>query len=186
MRWLLIASLSCCASTGAAPASAAPAPVAPWLRTFYEGRAAHRDPTALYSVSFADLDGDGRKEALVYVSGQTMCGSGGCSLFILAPRGRSWRLVTKTTITWPPIRLLPTRRHGWRDLGVRVRGGGILPGYEAVLSFDGRKYRSNPGTTPDRSKAGGRAVIGAGRPGSASIHERAGGGAETLVHVQAS
>lgn len=168
MRWVLVASLSCGVAAGAAPASAAPAPVAPWLRAFYEGRAADRDPTALYSASFADLDGDGRKEALVYVSGRTMCGSGGCSLFILTPRGRSWRLVARTTITWPPIRLLATRRNGWRDIGVFVRGGGIRPGYEAALSFDGAKYPSGPGVPPARpnaGKAGGWTVIGSERPG---------------------
>lgn len=53
-------------------------------------------------------------------------------------------------ITQLPIRLLPGRSHGWRDIGVFVRGGGILPGYHARLSFDGRAYPSNPLMPPAR------------------------------------
>ena len=166
-RWVL-AFLSCGLIAATASASAAPAPVAPWLRAFYEGRGGDRDPTARYSASFADLNGDGRKEALVYVS-QGWCGSGGCPLFILTPQGRSWRLVTRTTVTSPPIRVLASTSHGWRDIGVRVRGGGIQPGYEARLSFDGTKYPSNPSVPParpNRSKGGGWTVIGNERPGN--------------------
>jgi len=40
--------------------------------------------------------------------------------------------------------VLSHRTNGWRDLSVLVAGGGIIPGYQAVLQFDGRAYPSNP------------------------------------------
>lgn len=114
------------------------------------------------ATALVDLDGDGRREAIVYVSGRTMCGSGGCHLLILTRAGHSWREVASTTITRPPIRVLPTRTRGWQDIGVFVAGGGIIPGYEAVLKFGGRRYPRNPSMVP-RPKGPpppGRIVIG--------------------------
>jgi hypothetical protein len=96
--------------------------------------------------AFADLDGDGRLDALAYVSGAAWCGSGGCKLYVLENRGRSYRIVGRTTVTRPPIRVLQRRTHGWRDIGVWVAGGGIIPGHDVVLRFDGWKYPSNPST----------------------------------------
>ena len=115
---------------------------------------------ARYAVAFVDLDGDRRDEALVYVMGSHICGSGGCHLFILARRGSGWRVVTDTSVTHRPIRILSTRTRGWRDIGVFVRGGGILPGYEARLRFNGRSYPDNPSDVPaSRRRAAGRIVI---------------------------
>jgi hypothetical protein len=42
----------------------------------------------------------------------------------------------------------PHRRNGWNDLIVFVSGGGIQPGYYAVLPFDGKKYPENPTIEP--------------------------------------
>ncbi len=65
------------------------------------------------------------------------------SLCAVTDTGRLSR-VTNISITRPPIRVLPTVTHGWHDLGVMVAGGGIIPGYEARLRFDGHSYPSNP------------------------------------------
>lgn len=64
----------------------------------------------------------------------------------LTPSG--YRRVTNISITQAPIRVLPTVTHGWHDLGVLVVGGGIIPGYEARLRFDGHSYPSNPSIPP--------------------------------------
>lgn len=109
------------------------------------------DPQSLkVSSAFVDLDADGRLDALAYVSGRDLCGSGGCSLYVLRNEGRAYRIITRTTVTRPPIRVLQHRSHGWSDLGVWVAGGGIIP-YEAVLRFDGKRYPGNP-TTQTKSK----------------------------------
>ena len=106
--------------------------------------------TTRYIVAFRDLNGDGKPEALVYISGPGWCGSGGCKLYVLTPTGSSWTIVARTTITWPPIRVLASSSRGWHNLGVQVGGGGIQPGYEAELRFDGKKYPANPSVPPAR------------------------------------
>lgn len=117
------------------------------------------DQRASYIPTFLDLNGDGRSEALVYLIGQDLCGSGGCRLWVLTPQRQSWRVVTRTTVTNTPIRILNSRSRGWRDIAVRVSGGGARP-YEARLRFDGRTYPANPSLAPASPRnAAGRVVI---------------------------
>jgi len=112
------------------------------------------DKTTQYVAAFPDLNGDGKPEAIVYLIGKSWCGSGGCNLFILQKNGASWKVVTKMTITNPPIRIIDTKMNGWHNLGVWVQGGGIQPGYEAELRFNGKTYPKNPSVPPARRAAG--------------------------------
>jgi hypothetical protein len=102
------------------------------------------DKTTRYVPVFRDLNSDGTLEAIVYLMGREWCGSGGCNTLILTPRGSSWKIVAKITLTRPPIRVLSATSNGWRNIGVWVQGGSIQPGYEAQLRFDGKTYPSNP------------------------------------------
>jgi hypothetical protein len=118
--------------------------------------------TTRYVAAFRDLNGDGIPEAIVYLVGTKWCGSGGCNLLILTQDSSSWRIVTKVTITQPPIRVLRSASNGWRSIGVWVQGGGIRRGYEAELRFDGHTYPRNPTVPPSRrleGKAAGEVVI---------------------------
>ena len=101
----------------------------------------------------ADLNGDGRPERIVYADQPSHCGSGGCDLYVLSPQGRRFRVVTRMSVVHLPVRLLTTTSHGWRDLGVRVAGGGVRQAYEARLRFDGRSYPRNPTVSPARRGA---------------------------------
>ena len=113
-----------------------------------------------YVSAFADLNGDGRDEALVSLHSGLFCGSGGCALYIYTPVGSSWREVAELTIVNAPVRLLNTRSRGWRDLAVHVRGGGMDLPREALIRFDGRTYASNPSLAPRlRRGAPGRVLI---------------------------
>lgn len=112
------------------------------------------DKTTRYIAAFRDLNGDGKSEAIVYLLGRNWCGSGGCNTLILAPDGSSWRIVSNIRITRPPIRLLTRTSHGWHSLGIWVQGGGIQPGYEAELRFDGKSYPKNPSVPPARRLTG--------------------------------
>jgi hypothetical protein len=109
-----------------------------------------RERATRYSSALVDLKGDGTREVIVYVSGRGWCGSGGCIMLILALEGASYRVVTRTTITRLPIRILNTKSNGWHDISVVVAGGGIQPAYEAILPFDGKTYPSNPSVPPAR------------------------------------
>jgi hypothetical protein len=106
------------------------------------------DKPTRYLASFVDLNGSGSDEVIVYLMNGGWCGSGGCTTLILAQDKTSYRVVTRVTITWPPIRVLETKSHGWRDIAVWVEGGGIQPGYEALLQFDGEHYPANPSVGP--------------------------------------
>lgn len=115
------------------------------------------DKTTRYLYAFVDLDGRGKKEVVVYVTGQRWCGSGGCTTLVLAPDDSSYRIVTRIPITRLPIRLLSSQSNGWRDLAVWVQGGGIQHGYESLLPFDGKSYPTNPTVAPARRLEGGAA-----------------------------
>lgn len=114
-------------------------------------------------VALADLDGDGRSEALVYLRGGDWCGSGGCTLLVLRRQRGDWLKVSQIPATRLPIRLLERRHHGWRSLQVHVAGGGGAA-HDAVLDFDGRHYRGNPmprAATPAANPAGRTLIDGA-------------------------
>ncbi len=83
-------------------------------------------------------------------------------MLILAAKDSSYGVVTKVTITRPPIRVLTSTSNGWRDITVWVEGGGMEPGYEAELRFDGKTYPRNPSVPPARQltrKVAGEIVV---------------------------
>jgi hypothetical protein len=106
------------------------------------------------------LRDDGTKEVIVYLSSDGWCGTGGCTMLILAPEGTSYRVVTKVPAVRLPIRALDTKSNGWRDIGVVARKSGIEPLYEAILSFDGTSYpRSVSEAGESNGKAQGKIVM---------------------------
>jgi hypothetical protein len=119
----------------------------------YVGTPDAETKTTEYSVAFADLKDDGSKDAIVYLSSDGWCGTGGCTMLILTSEGASYRVVTKATVTRLPIRVLSTKSNGWHDIGVGLAGGGIQFSYEAILSFDGKTYPENPSTVPVRQSS---------------------------------
>ena len=120
------------------------------------------DEAIRYFAAFVDLNGDGKNEVIIHLAGRSWCGSGGCPTLVLASEASSYRVITKITITQPPIRVLTGASHGWRNISVWVQGGGIQPGYEAELRFNGKNYPSNPSVPPARrlaTQADGRVVV---------------------------
>lgn len=119
-------------------------------------------PDMTTKISAVQVEAENEKsEEIVYVSGQGWCGSGGCTLLILQPSDSTFKVLGKVTIVQLPIRLLPSMKNGYPDIGVTVQGGGILTGYEAVLSFNGKNYPRNPSLPPARkvSTIIGKAII---------------------------
>jgi hypothetical protein len=132
------------------------------LRQYVKDQDVEHENTVRYVAAFVDLNDDGVKEVIVHVMCQSLCGTGGCPTLVLVPAQSSFRIVSRIPLTRPPIRVLGSKSKGWHDLGVWVAGGGIQPGYEADLPFDGETYAANP-TVPLahslRSKSDGRIVI---------------------------
>jgi len=142
--------------------SSAEQPLKKFLQNYVKDPHSDGDKTCRYLDAFVDLNGDGKQEAIVYLMGNSWCGTGGCRTLVLTRKGASWKVVTHITITRPPIRVLSSTSHGWHDISVWVQGGGIQPGYEAELRFDGKNYPGNPSVPPARRlsvKAAGQVVI---------------------------
>ena len=112
------------------------------------------DLTTRFVAASFDLNRDEKPEFIVYLTGRRWCGTGGCWTLVLAEKGASFRIVSKISISRPPIRVLSEKRHGWNSLAVWVEGGGVHPGYEAELLFDGGRYASNPTIPPARRMRG--------------------------------
>jgi hypothetical protein len=144
------------------PAKYQPPPL--YLQSFlqaYLGEDAKSNPPDYFAVA-VPLRDDGALQVIVYLAGTGWCGSGGCTTLILEPHDFDYTVTTRITITWLPIRVLNTKTNGWHDIAVWVQGGGILPGYEAKLSFDGKTYPTNPTAPPAQRENGeiaGKVVI---------------------------
>lgn len=100
-----------------------------------------------YLYNAIDLDGDGRYESVVYLTGSSTCGTGGCTMMIFKATGMGYALVSRHTVVNNPIVVSNTTTNGWRDLVTYVAGGGAEPSYH-ILRFDGSTYPSNPSTAP--------------------------------------
>ena len=100
------------------------------------------DKESKFLFALVDLNHDGKQEAVVYLLHSDWCGSGGCTLFVLAPTASSYMIVSTIDISSPPIRVLTTTTNGWNDLAVHIRGG------DARLTFDGKTYPDNPTVPP--------------------------------------
>lgn len=111
-----------------------------WLVRYLADRPGVPDPNAVYGYALADLNGDGRDEAVVWARDSSDCGSGGCDLYVFVRDKSGWRRLSSTFITRPPIKILPTSTHGWRDLAAWEAGGGIERPFEARLRFNGHNY----------------------------------------------
>ncbi len=92
-----------------------------------------------YVVARADLNGDGKDEAFVYLMGPYFCGSGGCTLQLFSRTPNGYLLVNDFPITRLPVLVAPSRHQGWHDLW-QLQSGGGAPATYGRLEFDGRRY----------------------------------------------
>lgn len=101
--------------------------------------------TQFFAVTVS-LSDDGTFQEIVYLGSEGWCGSGGCTLLILAQKGYSYdyTIISKIVDVRPPVRVLSTITNGWHDLSVGVKGGGSVHAHEARLRFDGKSYPTSP------------------------------------------
>jgi hypothetical protein len=101
-----------------------------------------------YRHAFSDLNEDGIDDAVVLITDNQYCGSGGCSFVVFQGVAGGFKIVSSSTITRAPILLLPEKKKGWHTLSVFVAGGGAKPG-QVMMRFNGKKYPGNPSTQPN-------------------------------------
>src|SRR5450631_761966 len=115
--------------------------------------------TTEFAVALVDLRDDGAKEDVVYLSYNGWCGTGGCTMMILAPEGTFFSVVSKIPAVRLPIRVLITKTNGWHDIGVVGRRSGTEPLYESILSFNGKSYPYVSDGTELHGKVEGKIVM---------------------------
>lgn len=104
-----------------------------------------------YKHAFADLNDDGLDDAVVLITDNQYCGSGGCSFVIFQGVSGGFKVVSSSTITREPILLLPEKKKGWHTLSVFVAGGGTKSG-QVMMRFNGKSYPGNPSMQPKAKK----------------------------------
>jgi len=152
---IIAALLGCCAarSIAAGPQSVDDFPdigLTLFLRTVVSDR------QTVYRATFVDLNADGTKEAVVYLTGGTWCGDDGCGLLVLTRDRRTFHEVLRATSVGLPIRALGSRTNGWRDLAVTVKRG--RTSYSVVLPFEGVKYAQSATAPPAHRLAPGTPI----------------------------
>src|SRR2546423_11371951 len=89
-------------------------PLQTFLQNYLRQLGIPDDKTTQYFDTSVDLNGDGKNEVVVYISGRNWRGTGGCPTLILARKGDSFKVVTTISITRPPIRVLNSQSTGCR------------------------------------------------------------------------
>jgi hypothetical protein len=117
-----------------------------FLQNYLKDRRGPEDHTTRYSAAPVSLD-DRSQMYIVYISGQSWCGSGGCAALLVRQDRSSFEVLQRFTLARLPIRVLPSVTDGWHDVTMPVRGGGET-GHIALMRYSGSNYPSNPSTAP--------------------------------------
>lgn len=98
-----------------------------------------------YEYVRQDLDGDGRREAIVMLQSPfyTWCSGDGCKMVILKAFNDHFSVASEIAPVRGPLLISDTRTKGWRDLVVRVSGRQMRP-KDVAMKFDGRSYPEIP------------------------------------------
>lgn len=129
-----------------------------------------------YRLAGADLNGDGRAEALVLFEGKDWCAATGCSLAIFSAGDRGYRVAFRIVRVKAPVVVAEASSNGWRHLVVTT-GGGPAPVRRVLLRFGDQGYPRNALLEPElpgRAEVTGEVAIAAGPASAASGSQAAG------------
>jgi hypothetical protein len=96
-----------------------------------------------FKHALADLNNDGKKDAIVLMTGKQWCGTAGCNMLIFQGADDAFTFVSGSTIVITPIRVAQESNNGWRTVIVYARGVG-----DVLMQFDGKRYPLNPSMQP--------------------------------------
>ncbi len=102
-------------------------------------------PSSQYEYVRQDLDGDGRREAIVMFQAPfySWCSSDGCKMVIFKASNDHFSIASEIAPVRGPLLISDTKTKGWRDLVVRVSGRQMRP-KDVAMKFDGRTYPRVP------------------------------------------
>lgn len=122
-------------------AQEAPSGLVEAVQAYVEKKGGHERPSFRHAL--ADLNGDGRADAVVLLQGGEWCGSGGCNMLVFRGTKDGFTFVSGSTITSEPIRISAEKTAGWKTLIVYSKGRG-----DVLMRFNGTRYPLNPSTQP--------------------------------------
>jgi hypothetical protein len=127
-------------------AQSTPSSLVAAVQAYVEKQGDHQEPR--FDHALFDLDGDGRKDAIVLLTGSLWCGSGGCTMLVFRGTPDRFAFISRSTITREPIRVSTETVGGWKTLIVSARGVG-----DVLMPFDGTGYPLNPSKQPKATSA---------------------------------
>lgn len=139
------------ASCEASAAEKIPNPLTDQISKFVQEINASYEGELDKSIKFKFAETPSRDLILVYVTGRTWCGTGGCTLFILGNSSGHLKIIGRIPAAHLPIRVLNQDHQALPDIVITATGGGIRHPYEAILSFNGISYISNYSEQHERS-----------------------------------
>jgi hypothetical protein len=139
--WVVLAGLG-------APAAWAQMP--PALTAAVQAHAEKAGVRQLVNVrhALADLDADGRDDALVFLTDPDWCSVAGCTLLVFRGGKERFALVSDSRAIETPIRVTPERSQGWKTLIVHAKGRG-----DVLMRFGGKRYPADAAALPMASAA---------------------------------
>lgn len=93
-----------------------------------------------YIYFYEDLNDDKKDEIIVFLWGDNYSGTGGGTLMIF---NNKYNLISKTTVVNMPIIISKNKTNGYRDIIVKVEGGGVYKEFYSVLQYENNKYPLN-------------------------------------------
>jgi hypothetical protein len=112
--------------------------------------AAHGPANSQYQFTRIDLDGDGRRDALLLLQTphESWCDFNGCRMAVFRATDTDFKLVAQIGPVRGPLLVANKRTNGWRDIVVRVSGRLNRPAKDVAMRFNGRTYPPVPEALP--------------------------------------
>lgn len=92
-----------------------------------------------YYYNYIDLNDDNNREVFVQLVGPFTSGSGGDTGLIFLKNNSGFEMLQQFTLVRNPIVISNEKTNGWRDIIIKISGGGMKAHY-VRMSFDGSKY----------------------------------------------
>ena len=104
-----------------------------------------------YDFKRHDLNGDGRRDALVFLKTPYgyWCNIYGCTMLVFEAHNDHFTFVNHVQPVREPIFISQDKSNGWQDLILRVSGRWD-EAKDVILSFNGHAYPQNPESQPAR------------------------------------
>lgn len=105
--------------------------------------------SSIFTHRRVDLNGDGRRDALVIFKNPYgyWCGLYGCTMLVMKAGHDDFELVSAVQPVREPLYISKHKTNGWNDIIIHVSGR-WAEAKDVALQFDGKHYPNNPDSLP--------------------------------------